>query len=369
MSTSKPSSTFKRLLAVETSCDETSAAIVDGDGNLLAHRVRSQEDYHRQFSGIVPEVASRAHSAFVIPVMQQMLEDTKLAWSDIDGFAVTAGPGLLGSLLVGVMTVKSFAVSLNRPVFGLDHIEAHIAAAYIDDQADDQAKIFTSDLKPEFPLLALVVSGGHTMLFLMHGFGQMQVLGFTLDDAVGEAYDKVAKFLELGYPGGPIIDRMAAQTSAGDIRFPVPMLKSGDLNFSFSGLKTAVRNHWQQLSPEQRSEPDIKDRTVCAFQDSAIEALTVKLRLALKKYPQVQQVVACGGVSCNRALRQRLQDEALLQGRRLLLPKPKYCTDNAAMVAALAYGYATYAPESLQQRRGFSSYTSISQSRSLWKAA
>ena len=320
------------LLAIESSCDETAVAIADSNDGLLGSWVRSQESIHANFSGIVPEVASRCHCAFMLPMIDHALAELRLTPSDLQAIAVTNGPGLLGSLLVGLTTAKTLAYCMNLPLIVVDHIEAHIASAYINDGGDTPQR--------QFPHLALIVSGGHTLFCHVEGIGQIGVIGRTLDDAVGEAYDKIASFLDLGYPGGPAIDKLAEDYAGELIDFPLPMRHSKDLNLSFSGLKTAViyycQKHFQNGVPQTTAETA---QVAASFQFAAIELLLIKLKAAIELYPGIQQIVVSGGVSCNRYLRQRLKSDEYLMSKNVLLAKPKYCTDNAAMIARVATDY------------------------------
>lgn len=315
------------LLAIETSCDETAAAVVDTDGRLLASTVRSQELLHAQFGGVVPEVASRAHNAYILPIVDKALADAGRKYADLKAVAVTAGPGLLGSLLVGLSTAKALAFALKVPLVAVDHLQAHVAAAFIDGK-----------LAPRFPMLALVVSGGHTVLYRIDDFGRQRILGATRDDAVGEAYDKVGALLQLGYPGGPIIDKLATAYQGEFIDFPVPMQHSGDLQFSFSGLKTAVVDYCRKHPVLDEKS---KQRVAASFQKAAVTALVVKLEQALRAQraefssTPIAQVVVCGGVACNSALRRALSQSPIVSKYETLIPEPRFCTDNAAMIAWL----------------------------------
>ncbi len=312
------------LLGIETSCDETAAAVISDQGEILSSIVRSQQQLHAPFLGVVPEVASRSHCTTMLPIIDAALKSAGIDYPQLSAVAVTTGPGLRGSLLVGLVTAKALAYGLQLPLIGVDHLEAHIAAAFL------------GEAEPRFPLLALVISGGHTMLCFLTRFGEMEIVGNTLDDAVGEAYDKVATFLDLGYPGGPIIDRLAEEYAGDLIELPIPMQRSGDLNFSFSGLKTAVVQFCRAY-PKEVGEH--KDKIAASFQRAAVTSLMQKLLRAGELYPQVQQIIVCGGVSCNRALRRALREQPVFRQRPLLLPEPQYCTDNAAMIAKLGHYY------------------------------
>jgi N6-L-threonylcarbamoyladenine synthase len=303
-------------LGIETSCDETAAAIVDDGRDTLSSVVASQADRHARFGGVVPEIASRAHVELINDVVAQALVEAGVDLDGLDAIAACHGPGLAGALLVGVSAAKALAIVSGKPYVAVNHHEAHMYAALLDDP----------DLHP--PLLTLVVSGGHTMLVAMDDHGSYRVLGQTVDDAAGEAFDKVARFLGLGYPGGPAIDRVALEGDASAIAFPRPMLDDG-LDFSFSGLKTAVVNH-------VRRNPDVSVADVAAsFQDAVVDVLVTKLLRAAKE-ASVDTVVIGGGVAANSALRTRLLDDAERAGLRAVVPPLALCTDNAAMIAAAA---------------------------------
>ncbi|MGE0728265.1 MAG: tRNA (adenosine(37)-N6)-threonylcarbamoyltransferase complex transferase subunit TsaD [Acidimicrobiia bacterium] len=306
------------LLGIETSCDETAAAVVaradDGTFEVLSSAVASQIELHARFGGVVPEVASRAHIESLNPVVAEALLEAGIDGADLDGVAATAGPGLVGSLLVGVSAAKALAMVWDVPFVAVNHLEAHLFAPMLEEP--DVA----------FPLLVLLVSGGHTMLIGMEGPGEYRLLGRTLDDAAGEAFDKVARYLGLGYPGGPVIDRLATRGAIDAIAFPRSMLHDG-LDFSFSGLKTSVVNH-------VRRNPDVEATDVAAsFQEAVVDVLVAKARRAADGIGARAMSLA-GGVAANSRLRERWLDAAMADGRRALLPSLAYCTDNAAMVAA-----------------------------------
>jgi N6-L-threonylcarbamoyladenine synthase len=305
-----------RVLGIETSCDETAAAIVDDGREILSSVVASQADRHARFGGVVPEIASRAHVELINAVVAEALVEAGTDLDALDAIAAARGPGLAGALLVGVSAAKALALVTGAPYVGVNHHEAHMYAALLDDP----------DLEP--PLCTLVVSGGHTLLVAMHDHGNYTVLGQTVDDAAGEAFDKVARFLGLGYPGGPAIDRVAWDGNADAIAFPRPMLDDG-LDFSFSGLKTAVVNH-------VRRHPDAEVSDVAAsFQAAVVDVLATKLLRAAEDTGIATMVIG-GGVAANSALRTRLLDEAEARGLRAVVPPLSLCTDNAAMVAAAA---------------------------------
>ena len=306
-----------RILGIETSCDETAAAVVD-DGRLVRSSVvSSQVDLHARYGGVVPEIASRAHVELVNDVIDQALLEAGTTLREIDAVAAVHGPGLAGALLVGVCAGKAIALATGRPYVGVNHHEAHMYAALLDDRS----------LEP--PFVTLVVSGGHTLLVAMDAHGSYRVLGQTVDDAAGEAFDKVARFLGLGYPGGPAIDRIAARGDPDAIAFPRPMLDDGN-DFSFSGLKTAVVLHVRK-----HPEADVAD-VAASFQAAVVHVLATKL-LRVAGETGIGTIVIGGGVAANSALRSRLAEEAAVSGLRLVLPGIELCTDNAAMVAAVAW--------------------------------
>ena len=305
------------VLAVETSCDETAAALVMGGNDVLSSVVSSQIDIHARFGGVVPEVASRAHLESIVPVVRRAFDEAGIAPSRVDAVAATAGPGLIGALLVGVSAAKSLALSWDRPFIGVNHLEAHLYAGLLDDPG------------LEFPLVVLLVSGGHTMIVEMRGHGDYRILGRTIDDAAGEAYDKVARFLDLGYPGGPVIDRVSADGDPDAIPFPRAMMNDG-LDFSFSGLKTAVVNY-------ARRNPGARSVDIAAsFQAAVVDVLCAKtLRAAAQS--GARGVVLGGGVAANSLLRSEMQRRGSEAGVRVALPSRAMCTDNAAMIAAAAW--------------------------------
>ena len=306
-----------RILGIETSCDETAAAVVDDGRSILSSVVSSQSDLHAPYGGVVPEIASRAHVELINDVIGQALVEAGMTHDDVDAVAAVHGPGLAGALLVGVSAAKAIAVATGRPYVGVNHHEAHVYAALLEDPA----------LEP--PFVTLVVSGGHTLLIAMEDHGQYRVLGQTVDDAAGEAFDKVARFLGLGYPGGPAIDRIALEGDPAAIAFPRPMLDDGN-DFSFSGLKTAVVQY-------VRKHPDVEVADVAAsFQAAVVDVLVTKL-LRVAETAGVDTIVIGGGVAANSELRTRLLDEGETSGLRVILPSISLCTDNAAMVASVAW--------------------------------
>jgi N6-L-threonylcarbamoyladenine synthase len=312
------------VLGIETSCDDTSAAVVDGDFAIRSNVVASQED-HAAFGGVVPELASRAHTRLIVPVVRLALERARVSLADLDGIAVTYGPGLLGSLLVGVSFAKALAYGSGLPLAGVNHLEGHLWSGL----HADPSLLST-------PFLALIVSGGHSELVMVNGFGDYVHLGGTQDDAAGEAFDKVAKLLGLGYPGGPEVERLAheadgpADGAAGGrdgLRFPVAVT-AAPFDLSFSGLKTAVRYHLEQHPPASRAE---RAAVAHAFQETVVESLTARTLAVLDRYP-VEHVVVCGGVARNSRLRARLRERLQARRVKLTVPAGELCTDNGAMI-------------------------------------
>ncbi len=305
------------VLGIESSCDETAAAVVAEGRRLLSSVVASQVKDHAPFGGVVPELASRRHLANAVPVVRAALAEAEVALADLTGLAVTQGPGLIGALLVGLNLAKGLAWSLNLPIVGVSHLEGHLAALGL------------GDAPPPFPHLALLVSGGHTSIFLVREPGRQEELGQTVDDAAGEAYDKVAKLYGLGYPGGIIIDRLAARGDPKAIRLPRPRLHDGTLDFSFAGLKTAVVN----FREKHRGEPYRMEDLCAGFQEAVVEVL-VKKTLDADERHGVGHLAVTGGVASNRRLREQMTRAAAEAGLGLTLPPPELCTDNAAMIAA-----------------------------------
>lgn len=305
------------ILSIESSCDETSVAVMV-DNKVLSHLVFTQIDIHKIYGGVVPEIASRNHVKHITKLIDLALKEANVSQDKIDYVAVTKGPGLIGSLLVGINAATAFAFANNIPVIGVNHLAGHIYAASIDNEL-------------KFPLLALLVSGGHTELIYMEDDFKFEVLGTTLDDAVGEAYDKVARTLNLSYPGGPIIDKLA-QLGNDTYELPRVMLEKDSLDFSFSGLKSAVINKVHNLN-QKGLEVNVNDMAT-SFQNSVVDVLSAKVQMALLKYP-VKQFVLAGGVAANKTLRKRLLDD--LKDMEVLIPDFQYCTDNAAMIGSAAF--------------------------------
>jgi N6-L-threonylcarbamoyladenine synthase len=313
-----------RLLAIETSCDETSAAVVLDGERIESNIIASQEAVHAVFGGVVPEIASRKHLEAVSAVVEEALRRASRSLDDIEGIAVTRGPGLAGSLLVGISFAKALAYARRLPLVGIHHIEGHLFAVFL-------------EKKVEFPFVALVVSGGHTHLYQVDGFGRYRTLGQTRDDAAGEAFDKVAKILGLPYPGGAIIDRLAAEGDPSAIKFPRPLLHDGSYNFSFSGLKTAVLQYVKK-DPSSLSD-DSKMRDLCAsFQAAVCDVLVSKTAAAVKE-AGVKRLVVAGGVACNSGLRKGMNEFASGAGIDPFIPSPILCTDNAGMISVPAEFY------------------------------
>jgi len=313
-----------RILAIESSCDETAAAVVE-DSLVRASVVRSQIEIHGRFGGVVPELASRHHLGAVVPVVDQALGDAGCALEELDAIAVTEGPGLVGALLVGVQMARGLAAAVGLPLFGVHHMEGHLFSAFLGDE--------TREPRPLCPHLALLVSGGHTELVDVSGLGRYEILGATRDDAAGEAYDKVAKLLGLGYPGGPIIDRLAEEGDPAAITFPRAMADRKTLDFSFSGLKTAVRVHVDREGP-----PDSRQALVdiCAsFQAAVVDVLVLKARRALRRTGR-DRLHIVGGVAANRGLREAAERAASADGFSFEAVPLRYCGDNAAMIGAAA---------------------------------
>jgi len=305
------------ILGIETSCDETAVAIVKNGRDIVSNTVASQIESHKRFGGVVPEIASRHHVEQMTIVLEEAFNEANVSWNDINAIAVTEGPGLVGALLVGVNAAKALAFAKQKPLVGVHHIAGHIYANRLEKEF-------------EFPLLGLIVSGGHTELVLMKDHGHYELIGETRDDAAGEAFDKVARMLDLPYPGGPQIDRLAAEGEE-TIDFPRAWLEEGSYDFSFSGLKSAVINKIHNA--KQRGEDLKKEDIAASFQESVIDVLTKKTSRAAKEY-QVKQVIVAGGVAANKGLRSALENEFADLNIPLLIPPLRLCTDNAAMIAA-----------------------------------
>lgn len=310
------------VLGLETSCDETAAAVLKDGDTLLSNIINDQIEIHSEYGGIVPELAGRSHNERVHRVITQAVQEAGVQLRDIDLIAVTMGPGLIGSLLVGLNTAKGLSYGLKTPMIGVNHLEGHLLAIFL------QKKI-------QFPFIALIVSGGHTDLYRVSDFGQYKLLGRTRDDAAGESFDKVGKMLGLPYPGGPAIEKLARNGNGKAHKFPRAYLEKGSLDFSFSGLKTSVRTFLNQR--EQDARITLTDEDISAgFQDAVLEVLVNKLISACKR-ENLSRIVVTGGVASNSALRMAVQKEAQCWGFEASFPDPVFCTDNAAMIACAGY--------------------------------
>lgn len=317
---------IQKVLAIETSCDDTSVAIVQADGTVLQLVSANQDLAHRPFGGIVPEIAGRNHSIMLLPLIEEVLHKAKHTWKDIDGIVVTNRPGLMGSLIVGVVTAKSLAQAKDLPLLGVNHLEGHILAPFLRDE----------NYQPQFsfdePFLGLAISGGHTSLYHVKKLGDYEILGATLDDAAGEAFDKFAKVLGLGFPGGVKIDQLAKNGDVTAYDFPRGMIKEDNYLMSFSGLKASGQRMVEGLS---ESEKQTKINDLCAsYQEAIVDVLITKLNRAVNKLG-IKKVIVTGGVSANSRLRARAEEWARSKKVQLMIPPLKYCTDNAAMI-----GYA-----------------------------
>lgn len=301
-----------KVLGIESSCDETGVAVYDTEAGLLSERLYSQVAMHAEYGGVVPELASRDHIRKLVPLVREALSDAGLSLNDLDGIAYTSGPGLIGALMVGASVGRTMAWSLNIPALAVHHMEGHLLAPMLEDSA------------PEFPFVALLVSGGHTMLVQVKAVGDYVILGESVDDAVGEAFDKTAKMLGLSYPGGPELAKLAEQGVPGEYKFPRPMVNRPGLDFSFSGLKTAALQAWNQSA----QTPEDKANIAYAFQEAVVDTLAIKCDRALKQTGYHRMVVA-GGVGANKRLRAKL-DELKAQ---VFFPRQAFCTDNGAMIA------------------------------------
>lgn len=313
-----------RVLGIETSCDETGVAIYDtaftGGRGLLTDALYSQIAMHAEYGGVVPELASRDHTRKLSPLIEQVLKDAQLTRQDLDGIAYTAGPGLVGALMVGASTAHGMAKALNIPVLGVHHMEGHLLAPMLEDDA------------PDFPFVALLVSGGHTQLVEVQGLGHYQLLGESVDDAAGEAFDKAAKMLGLAYPGGPLVAKLAEQGDPTRFRFPRPMTDRPGLDFSFSGLKTHTLTAIRQLEAADELDDQAKADVARAFEEAVVDTLVIKCRRALDQ-TGLKRIVMAGGVSANTRLRERLALETQKRQARAYYPRGRFCTDNGAMIA------------------------------------
>jgi N6-L-threonylcarbamoyladenine synthase len=309
------------ILGIDTSCDDTSAAVLSGDGRVLSNVVHSQVRLHHRYGGVVPELASREHVRNILPVVSEALRSAGVEPADLEAIAVTIGPGLIGSLLVGLHYARGLAYATGIPVVGVNHLEGHILSILLEEDT------------PPFPFVALTVSGGHTSLYHVQAPGCYRLLGRTLDDAAGEAFDKVAKLLGLGYPGGPVIERIARDGDPSKAAFPRAMMGADSLDFSFSGIKTAVALYVERWKNDPQETPGVRVEDIAAsFQEAVIDVLSAKL-FSAAELTGASAVVAAGGVACNKALRERLNEEGARKGLRVMWPRPEYCTDNGAMIA------------------------------------
>lgn len=308
------------VLGIESSCDETGVALYDTDKGLIAHTLYTQVELHAQYGGVVPELASRDHIRKLSPLILQTLKEANIERSQLDGVAYTAGPGLIGALLAGSSVARSLAYALNIPAVGVHHMEGHLLAPMLEDN------------QPDFPFICLLVSGGHSMLIRVDGIGEYKLLGDTLDDAAGEAFDKTAKLLELGYPGGPNVSNLALKGNAERYKFPRPMVDRPGLDMSFSGLKTFTLNTWQAAVKDNDATEQTKADICRAFELAVADTLTIKCKRALEQ-ENLNRLVVAGGVSANREIRSKL--DALMKKRKgeVFYPRLEFCTDNGAMIA------------------------------------
>ncbi len=314
------------ILGIETSCDETSASVlVDG---VIRSNIVSSQFVHKKYGGVVPELASRAHQQLIVPVVHEALQTAGVHHHQLHGIAVTYGPGLMGALMVGLNFAKAFSYGLKIPFIGVNHMEAHIYSNFI------------GDPKPDYPFLCLIVSGGHTQLAIMKAPFEKELLGETLDDAAGEAFDKVSKMLDLGFPGGPIIDKLASKGNPHFIEFPRSFLDGNNFNFSFSGVKTAVlywlRDHTNSVNGHRSLDEHTRADICASFQAAVIDVLVEKTIRAARQFG-VRDIAVAGGVSANSELRKRMQEECRREECRLFIPAFEYCTDNAAMIAMVGW--------------------------------
>jgi N6-L-threonylcarbamoyladenine synthase len=308
------------VLGIETSCDETGVALYDGDRGLLADAIYSQTEIHAEYGGVVPELASRDHVRKLLPLIRQVLDQAGLDRRTIDGVAYTAGPGLIGALLVGAALGRSLAWALGVPAIGVHHMEGHLLAPMLEEPA------------PDFPFIALLVSGGHTQLVEVAGVGRYRLLGESLDDAAGEAFDKTAKILDLPYPGGPALARLAERGDPQRFRFPRPMTDRPGLDFSFSGLKTFTMNALREEMARSTDREQTRADIARAFEEAVVDTLVIKCRRAARQ-TGCPRLVLAGGVSANRRLRERVDRMMAAEGGRSYYPRPIFCTDNGAMIA------------------------------------
>jgi N6-L-threonylcarbamoyladenine synthase len=306
-----------RVLGIETSCDETGVAIYDSEEGLISEALYSQIDLHIEYGGVVPELASRDHIRKTIPLIKQVLVDSK---KPIDAIAYTQGPGLMGALMVGAAIGRSLAMAWGVPALGIHHMEGHLLAPMLENPA------------PEFPFIALLVSGGHTQLVDVQGIGKYRLLGDSLDDAAGEAFDKAAKMLGLSYPGGPQVAKLASKGTPGRFKFPRPMTNRPGLDFSFSGLKTFTLNTIASERDKDNLDGQTRSDIAYAFEEAVVDTLAIKCRRAIQQ-TGISSLIIAGGVSANRSLRKKLEEMVADENARLYFPRPEYCTDNGVMIA------------------------------------
>ncbi len=313
------------ILGIDTSCDDTSAGVIADGSKVLSNIIHSQVKRHAPHGGVVPELASREHLRNIMPVVEEAVSEARMTLTDLDGIAVTIGPGLIGSLLVGLYYAKALAYTQQIPLVAVNHLEGHLLS------------IFLEQHNLGFPFLAMTVSGGHTILYHVEGYGKYTVMGQTLDDAAGEAFDKVAKILGLGYPGGIVIDNLSKEGRKDKINFPRAYLSKESFDFSFSGLKTSVSLYIEKWKKMRQDGNQIVIADIAAsFQEAVVDVLVEKAMRARKKLG-VSTIVVAGGVACNRRLRQRMEKAVDCEGARVFFPSPKYCTDNGAMIALAGY--------------------------------
>ncbi|MFQ5542904.1 MAG: tRNA (adenosine(37)-N6)-threonylcarbamoyltransferase complex transferase subunit TsaD [Nitrospiria bacterium] len=308
------------ILAIETSCDETAVSVLKDEDVILADKLSSQIDLHKKYGGVVPELACRRHIEVIGPLVQEAMETARIRLDQVDAIAVTVGPGLIGALLVGLSYAKSLAYALNIPLLPVNHLEGHISAVFIEYK------------EIEFPAIALVVSGGHTNLYFVSKKGNYRLLGRTIDDAAGEALDKGARMLGFGYPGGPIIDQLAKNGDSEKYAFSIPYRSKEHVNFSFSGLKTALRRTLAKVPQEIRESASFREDIAAGYQVAVVESLVEKTFIALEN-EKAKGIILSGGVSANSFLRSRMKEEGMRTGTASYIPSPRYCTDNGAMIA------------------------------------
>jgi len=347
-----------KILSIETSCDETAAAIVENGRKVLANVIASQIDLHAKTGGVVPEVAAREHVLKMMPVLEECLQKADCDWDEIEAVAITRGPGLISSLIIGTETASVISYVKNKPLISVQHIVGHIYSNWLYENVTE------AEDEPQFPILILTVSGGHNELILMKDHHKFEVLGETLDDAAGEAFDKVARILGLGYPGGPAISKIATSGNKERFKLPKSFLEKGSLNFSFSGLKTAVLNEAKRN--EGKINEKFKADLAASFQETVVEVLSEKLLMAAEKFPKIKEIHLAGGVSANKRLREVIEKKLKIFnenfGRKIKFRHPKsfsYCTDNAAMIAAAGYYLYKASPKKFKKKTNITPTTSF----------